>query len=59
MDPATMRRRCWMIVLAGMMSSFNPERALGAPQREGEKCRWDDNDAEEKDMGWRGEGEGV
>ncbi|XP_031431493.1 uncharacterized protein lmtk3 isoform X2 [Clupea harengus] len=29
-----MRRRCWMIVLAGMMSSFNPERALGAPQRE-------------------------
>ncbi|KAJ8354887.1 hypothetical protein SKAU_G00224540 [Synaphobranchus kaupii] len=29
-----MRRQCWMIVLAGMMSYFNPERALGAPQRE-------------------------
>ncbi|KAL2084898.1 hypothetical protein ACEWY4_020416 [Coilia grayii] len=29
-----MRRRCWMIVLVGMMSYFNPERALGAPQRE-------------------------
>ncbi|XP_063055936.1 uncharacterized protein lmtk3 [Engraulis encrasicolus] len=29
-----MRRRCWMIVLVGMMSTFNPERALGAPQRE-------------------------
>ncbi|XP_023685852.2 uncharacterized protein lmtk3 isoform X1 [Paramormyrops kingsleyae] len=29
-----MRRQCWVIVLAGMMSYFNPERALGAPQRE-------------------------
>ncbi|XP_029927983.1 uncharacterized protein lmtk3 [Myripristis murdjan] len=30
-----MRRHCWvMIALAGMMSYFNPERALGAPQRE-------------------------
>lgn len=48
MDPATMRRRCWMIVLVGMMSYFNPERALGAPQREGERCRCDDNDAEER-----------
>jgi hypothetical protein len=28
-----------MIALAGMMY-FNPERALGAPQREGEWCRW-------------------
>lgn len=26
-----------------MMSYFNPERALGAPQREGEPCRWDAN----------------
>eukprot|EP00063_Salmo_salar_P082306 XP_014057141.1 PREDICTED: serine/threonine-protein kinase LMTK3 isoform X4 [Salmo salar] len=29
-----MRRHCWVIVLAGMLSYFNPERALGAPQRE-------------------------
>ncbi|MFT7815892.1 serine/threonine-protein kinase LMTK3 [Arapaima gigas] len=29
-----MRRQCWLIVLAGIMSYFNPERALGAPQRE-------------------------
>ncbi|KAG7469391.1 hypothetical protein MATL_G00128460 [Megalops atlanticus] len=34
-----MRRQCWMIVLAGMMSYFNPERALGAPQREVSQSR--------------------
>lgn len=40
-EDATMRRHCcWvvMMVLAAGMLSFNPERALGAPQREGE--RW-------------------
>ncbi|XP_026858898.2 uncharacterized protein si:dkey-40m6.8 isoform X2 [Electrophorus electricus] len=29
-----MRRQGWMIVLTGAMWYFNPERALGAPQRE-------------------------
>ncbi|XP_029306990.1 uncharacterized protein lmtk3 isoform X2 [Cottoperca gobio] len=30
-----MRPHCWvMVALAGIMSYFNPERALGAPQRE-------------------------
>ncbi|CAL8247297.1 unnamed protein product [Lota lota] len=33
-----MRRHCWVIVLAGMMY-FNPERALGAPQREVSQSR--------------------
>ncbi|XP_038567211.1 uncharacterized protein si:dkey-40m6.8 isoform X2 [Micropterus salmoides] len=32
-----MRPHCWVVVaLAGIMSYFSPERALGAPQREGE-----------------------
>ncbi|XP_071025184.1 uncharacterized protein [Oncorhynchus clarkii lewisi] len=34
-----MRRHCWVIVLAGMLSYFNPERALGAPQREVSQSR--------------------
>ncbi|KAM6968290.1 uncharacterized protein lmtk3 [Aplochiton taeniatus] len=34
-----MRRHCWVIVLAGMMSYFNPERALAAPQREVSQSR--------------------
>lgn len=34
MDPATMSLQCWVIVLVGVMSYFNPERALGAPQKE-------------------------
>ncbi|XP_076826668.1 uncharacterized protein lmtk3 isoform X2 [Brachyhypopomus gauderio] len=29
-----MPQHCWMIVLTGVMWSFNPEGALGAPQRE-------------------------
>ncbi|KAJ3598587.1 hypothetical protein NHX12_002093 [Muraenolepis orangiensis] len=33
-----MRRHCWVMVLAGMMY-FNPERALGAPQREVSQSR--------------------
>ncbi|XP_059921001.1 uncharacterized protein lmtk3 isoform X1 [Gadus macrocephalus] len=33
-----MRRHCWVIALAGMMY-FNPERALGAPQREVSQSR--------------------
>lgn len=38
---ATMRPHCWMVaVLAVMMSSLAPERALGVPQREGERSRW-------------------
>ena len=40
-DAATMRPHCWMMVaLAGIMSYLSPERALGAPQREGERSRW-------------------
>lgn len=39
-DAATMRPHCWvMVALAGIMSYFSPERALGAPQREGERSR--------------------
>lgn len=39
-----MRPHCWvMVALAGIMSYLSPERALGAPQREGEQSR-----------GWRG-----
>jgi len=39
-DAATMRPHCWvMVAVAGMMSYFSPERALGAPQREGERSR--------------------
>lgn len=35
-----MRPHCWvMVALAGIMSYFSPERALGAPQREGERSR--------------------
>lgn len=35
-----MRPHCWvMVALAGIMSYFSPERALGAPQREGEQSR--------------------
>ncbi|KAM7420929.1 hypothetical protein PAMA_015234 [Pampus argenteus] len=35
-----MRPHCWvMVALVGIMSYFSPERALGAPQREGEQCR--------------------
>lgn len=35
-----MRPHCWvMVALAGIMSYFSPERALGAPQREGERRR--------------------
>ncbi|XP_034144829.1 serine/threonine-protein kinase LMTK3 isoform X2 [Esox lucius] len=34
-----MRRHCWVIVLAVMLSYFNPERALGAPQREVSQSR--------------------
>lgn len=41
MDRATMSLQCWVIVLVGLMSYFNPERALGAPQKEGERCRLD------------------
>ncbi|XP_052435518.1 uncharacterized protein LOC127975462 isoform X1 [Carassius gibelio] len=29
-----MSLQCWVIVLVGLMSYFNPERALGAPQKE-------------------------
>ncbi|XP_005158431.2 uncharacterized protein lmtk3 isoform X1 [Danio rerio] len=29
-----MSQQCWVIVLVGLMSYFNPERALGAPQKE-------------------------
>ncbi|XP_052474262.1 uncharacterized protein LOC128030570 isoform X2 [Carassius gibelio] len=29
-----MSLQCWVIVLLGLMSYFNPERALGAPQKE-------------------------
>ncbi|XP_067304512.1 uncharacterized protein lmtk3 isoform X2 [Pseudorasbora parva] len=29
-----MSLQCWVIVLVGLMSYFNPERALGAPQQE-------------------------
>ncbi|XP_039535579.1 uncharacterized protein lmtk3 isoform X2 [Pimephales promelas] len=29
-----MSLQCWVIVLVGLMSYFNPERALGAPQNE-------------------------
>lgn len=33
-----MRPHCWvMVALAGIMSYLSPERALGAPQREGER----------------------
>lgn len=38
MDRATMSLQCWVIVLVGLMSYFNPERALGAPQKEGERA---------------------
>nr|XP_046256120.1 uncharacterized protein lmtk3 [Scatophagus argus] len=35
-----MRPHCWvMVVLAGMMSYFSPERALGVPQREVSQSR--------------------
>ncbi|KAJ4930633.1 hypothetical protein JOQ06_024942 [Pogonophryne albipinna] len=35
-----MRPHCWvMVALAGTMSYLSPERALGAPQREGERRR--------------------
>ncbi|XP_068425068.1 uncharacterized protein lmtk3 isoform X2 [Clinocottus analis] len=35
-----MRPHCWvMVALAGMMSYFSPERALGAPQREVSQTR--------------------
>ncbi|KAM8870963.1 uncharacterized protein lmtk3 isoform 2-T2 [Spinachia spinachia] len=35
-----MRPHCWvMVVLAGLMSYFSPERALGAPQREVSQTR--------------------
>ncbi|KAL6109398.1 lmtk3 [Pungitius sinensis] len=35
-----MRPHCWvMVVLAGIMSYFSPERALGAPQREVSQTR--------------------
>jgi len=33
-----MSLQCWVIVLVGLMSYFNPERALGAPQNEGERA---------------------
>lgn len=40
-----MRPHCWvMVALAGIMSYLSPERALGAPQREGEE--------EEEEEGW-------
>ncbi|XP_016372254.1 uncharacterized protein LOC107711732 isoform X2 [Sinocyclocheilus rhinocerous] len=29
-----MSLQCWVIVLVGLMSYFNPERAMGAPQKE-------------------------
>lgn len=39
-DAATMRPHCWvMVALAGIMSYFSPERALGAPQREVSQTR--------------------
>lgn len=35
-----MRPHCWaMVAVAGIMSYFSPERALGVPQREGERSR--------------------
>ena len=37
---ATMRPQCWLtVVLAVIMSYLSPERALGVPQREGERRR--------------------
>ncbi len=33
MDRATMSLQYWVIVLVGLMSYFNPERALGARRR--------------------------
>lgn len=48
-DAATMRPHCWvMVALAGIMSYLSPERALGAPQREGERRGWGVMEEEEE-----------
>ena len=49
-----MRPHCWvMVALAGTMSYLSPERALGAPQREGERRRGGGQEKEEEEGDWK------